>query len=655
MKLSLPPSIYRTTWEGSIQMLKKNTAIIVLVFICNILNEAKSQTLPAGFQQVLVANGISNPTVMAFAPDGRLFVAQQTGQLRVIKNGVLLAQPFISLNVNPVGERGLLGIAFDPAFSTNNFIYLYYTLPSGANNRVSRFTANGDVAVSGSEVVVLDLDPLSSATNHNGGTLAFGPDGKLYIGVGDNANPANAQTLSNYHGKILRINSDGSVPPGNPYTGTGARQRIWCYGLRNPYTIAFQPGSGRFFINDVGQNAWEEINSAQVGGGNYGWPNAEGNSSNTAFRNPVYAYAHGSVIGQGCAITGGTFFNPPSTNYPAAYTGRYFYIDFCGNWIDMLTFSGNTATRSNFASSIAGNPVSITTGPDGNLYFLSRANSAVYMISYTTSQQTITLNPVADARVRDGDSANANYGTYFSLTSNNSTTIGKTYESYLRFNIASLPASSSSVKLRLFGNLYFANDPSVTVQIFNVPSLTWGETTLTYNNRPAAQTPALASAIISGTTLRYYEWDLTNFVNARRSAGATTISLLVRNLTVTNYNQVNFYSRERNTNRPQLVALTNATPPPPPPISSKIDRTGNNADIAVYPNPARAFFTVSYPDGMVGGTLTVTDIAGKVLLRQLVTERQRQTVETLGLRTGHYIITIKNGDKQFSKRVMIEN
>ena len=166
------------------------------------LDSVKAQTLPSGFSQVMVANGISNPTVMSIAPDGRIFVAQQAGQLRIIKNGTLLSQPFISLSVHSSGERGLLGIAFDPDFNTNQYIYLYYTLASGANNRISRFTANGDVVVPGSEQVVLNLDPLSSATNHNGGNMQFGPDGKLYVGVGENAAAVDAQIMTTYNGKL---------------------------------------------------------------------------------------------------------------------------------------------------------------------------------------------------------------------------------------------------------------------------------------------------------------------------------------------------------------------------------------------------------------------------------------------------------------------
>src|SRR5215212_6417273 len=138
-------------------------------------------TLPAGFTESQFGSNFNGtPTAMAFAPDGRLFVCLQTGQLRVIKNGALLATPFVSLAVDSSGERGLLGVTFDPNFASNQFVYLYYTT-SGApiHNRISRFTANGDVAVANSETVLVDLDNLSSATNHNGGAIHFGPDGKL--------------------------------------------------------------------------------------------------------------------------------------------------------------------------------------------------------------------------------------------------------------------------------------------------------------------------------------------------------------------------------------------------------------------------------------------------------------------------------------------
>ena len=249
-------------------------------------------------------------------PTGASSSAEQGGRLRVIKNGALLATPFVTLTVNSSGERGLLGVTFDPDFATNNFVYVYYTATTpNVHNRISRFTANGDVAVAGSEVVILDLNPLSGATNHNGGAIHFGEDGKLYAAVGDNANGANAQTLANLLGKILRINADGSIPTDNPFYGqaAGVNRAIWALGLRNPYTFSIEPVTGRMFINDVGQNTWEEINEG-VAGSNYGWPDTEGPTSDPRFDPPVYAYQHGAGTPTGCAITGGAFYNPQDSS-----------------------------------------------------------------------------------------------------------------------------------------------------------------------------------------------------------------------------------------------------------------------------------------------------------------------------------------------------
>ena len=232
---------------------------------------------------------------------GSLF-ACQSGQVRVIENGVLLATPFVTVTTTADGERGLLGITFDPNFASNQFVYVYYTVSSApVHNRVSRFTANGNVAVSGSETVILELDNLSSATNHNGGAIHFGADGKLYVAVGENANPANSQTVANRLGKLLRINADGTIPSDNPTSfpniagsPTGVNRAIWAVGLRNPFTFGVQPGTGRLFINDVGQNTWEEINDG-IAGSNYGWSICEGDCSppNPNFRDPLLQYSHG--------------------------------------------------------------------------------------------------------------------------------------------------------------------------------------------------------------------------------------------------------------------------------------------------------------------------------------------------------------------------
>jgi glucose/arabinose dehydrogenase len=341
------------------------TALLVWALPFLVCDTGVAATIPSGFADVQIASGLSRPTAMAFAPDGRLFVCEQGGTLRVIKNGTLLSAPFVSLSVNAAGERGLLGVAFDPNFAANGFVYLYYTATTPTvHNRVSRFTTAGDVAVAGSESVLLDLETLS-ATNHNGGAIHFGSDGKLYVAVGENAVGSNAQTLNNRPGKMLRSNSDGSIPADNPFftQASGANRAIWALGLRNPFTFAFQPLSGTLFINDVGASSWEEINLG-VAGSNYGWPTTEGMTSNPDFRSPLYAYARS----QGCAIAGGAFHNPLTPQFPFSYWGSYFFSDLCSGWIRMRKPDGEVV---GFVTGIS-QPVDLKFANDGSLYYLAR-------------------------------------------------------------------------------------------------------------------------------------------------------------------------------------------------------------------------------------------------------------------------------------------
>jgi glucose/arabinose dehydrogenase len=340
-------------------------------------------TLPVGFTDSVLAGGLTNPTSMEVAPDGRIFVAEQGGSLRVIKAGQLLATPFVSLNVDSSGERGLLGVTFDPNFTTNHFVYVYYTVPtSPEHNRVSRFTANGDLAVANSEFQVLNLDNLSTATNHNGGAIHFGPDGKLYVAVGENANGANSQSLTTRLGKMLRINSDGTIPSDNPFVAstTGANQAIWAMGLRNPFTFAFQNGTGRMFIDDVGQSTWEEIDDG-IAGSNYGWPTTEGVANNPNFRDPLFAYPHSGPLPSGIAITGGTFYNPTTAAFAAPFVGDYFFSDLGANWI--YRFDPVTNVVSQFATNLTGTaPVDLDVTPGGDLLYLSHDTGQVRAIAY---------------------------------------------------------------------------------------------------------------------------------------------------------------------------------------------------------------------------------------------------------------------------------
>ena len=345
-----------------------------------------TRTQPAGItRNENWVTGLSSATAIAQAPDGRLFITQQGGALRVVKNAALLATPFLSLTVDPSGERGLLGVALHPNFESNGYVYVYHTTTeNGTHNRISRFTANGDVALAGSELKLIDLPTLSGATNHNGGALHFGADGKLYVGVGDNAQGSLAPDLTSPFGKLLRFNDDGSVPSDNPHftTQTGLARAIWARGLRNPFTFAVQPGTGRIHINDVGQNTWEEINVGTPGA-DYGWPASEGPDNVTAGRSgPLYAYKHSAAAPPGSgpggffigfAIAGGSFY--PATGaigtLGAPWRGSYFFADYVNRFIGALDMAnGNVAYA---FGSVSGSPVDVLAATDGALLVLTRS------------------------------------------------------------------------------------------------------------------------------------------------------------------------------------------------------------------------------------------------------------------------------------------
>lgn len=339
---------------------------------------AAAATLPPGFVESAVASGLANPTAMAIAKDGRIFVGEQGGRLRVIKNGRLLAKPFVTLNANAQGERGLLGVALHPDFPRTPFVYVYYTaVRPKLHNRLSRLTARGDRVRPGSELRLLDLPPLGP-TNHNGGAIHFGPDGMLYLGVGENGIRDNAQSLQSPLGKILRVDANGRVPNDNPFVNetTGQARATWALGLRNPFTFAFSP-SGRMFVNDVGQNTWEEIDEGRRGA-NYGWPATEGPTGDPRFTSPLFFYGHGDGS---CAITGGTFYEPAASSglFPPDFRGEYYYADLCGGWIRRV--DPDTGQTAQFASGI-GNPVDLDVDAAGNLYYVAYGEGRVMRVSY---------------------------------------------------------------------------------------------------------------------------------------------------------------------------------------------------------------------------------------------------------------------------------
>ncbi|MEA2710870.1 MAG: hypothetical protein QOF78_3471 [Phycisphaerales bacterium] len=365
-------------------------------------------TLPAGFSETNIAKiDTTVSATMAFAPDGRLFVGDtKNGKIRVVKNNALLPTEALTLNVDHAIERGINGIAFAPNFATapagEKYVFVYYTKPdplkpnqnpSNAKNRVSRFTinaTNADKLDASSERILVD-DVSATAGNHNGGALHFGADGMLYLAIGEAAVRDNAQDLSNYNGKVLRINAmseSNIVPADNPFLATpGAMPLIWALGFRNPFTGAFRPGTNTLYINDVGQSSWEEIDNVKKGL-NYGWPIREGfDGGDPNYEDPIFTYANTG----GFAITGGAFYT--GSQFPASYSDKYFFGDFGQKkiwWLDEV------AKKQVLFASDTLRVVDIDVNPkDGSLWYLG-LDGSVQRISFSSGNRAPTAVATAN-------------------------------------------------------------------------------------------------------------------------------------------------------------------------------------------------------------------------------------------------------------------
>jgi glucose/arabinose dehydrogenase len=361
-----------------------------------------SSTEPSGDVQLdlrPVVSGLSMPVhLTAPAGDARLFIVEQPGRIRVVKDGQLLAVPFldISARVSYGGERGLLSVAFDPQYAANGRFYVYYTSAPNGDIVVERYggTVGADVA-SATPTPVITI-PHPGASNHNGGLAMFGPDGMLYLGTGDGGGGGdpggNAQNLGTLLGKILRLDVRTlpyTIPATNPYANvSGARGEIWGLGLRNPWRFAFDRGvtPADLYVADVGQGAWEEIDvvSSTAAGLNYGWNRLEGShcypstvascSVAGGVVTPAAEYDHSAGR---CSIAGGFVYRGPAIPEIA---GQYFYSDYCAGFLASLTgtSTGERVTRIWNVPNV-GNVLSFGEDAAGELYVLS-ANGTVYRI-----------------------------------------------------------------------------------------------------------------------------------------------------------------------------------------------------------------------------------------------------------------------------------
>lgn len=377
---------------------------------------------PAGFSHETIASGFTRATAAAFLPDGRILVAEKTGEVKVVDNGTVLPAPLIDLpNVNSYGDRGLLGLAVDPNFADNNYIYLAYTYENNQADaagpktaQLIRLTVSDNSADYNSRVVLLgsivgspsqpscdffdttaDCIPSDSAS-HTVGSLRFSSEGHLLLSTGDGAGffevedqALRSLNLDSLAGKLLRINTDGSAVARNPfYTGNASdnTSKVFAYGIRNSFKFNVRSANGSIYLGDVGWDTWEEVNVAR-GGENFGWPCREGlqpqsryQCETTNYTDPIYTYPH--ATGQSSAIAGGTF---AGDYYPIEFQGNYFFSDVVEGVIRRMIvdeFDTPTLTDEAFIPGADG-PVEFITGPDGAVYYLSIFTGELRKIAYT--------------------------------------------------------------------------------------------------------------------------------------------------------------------------------------------------------------------------------------------------------------------------------
>ncbi|MFZ5857458.1 MAG: PQQ-dependent sugar dehydrogenase [Chloroflexota bacterium] len=446
--------------------------------------------VPKNVKFETVVSGLNDPLLVTHAGDGsnRLFIVQRDGKILIHKNGGLNAAPFLdvgALLASDGGEQGLLGLAFDPSYETNGKFYIVYTALSYAVT-LARYTvsANPDIANTSGEIL---LSIPKTRTNHNGGMITFGPDGYLYMSVGDGGGGGdpdnNAQDRSVLLGKILRLDVSGAgayaIPTTNPYYNDpdpNVREEIWSYGLRNPWRFSFDRSTGDLFIGDVGQNAQEEVDfqaAGVAGGQNYGWRILEGNlcyspavcTPPANYVPPVTVYDHGTNDSNGCSVTGGYVYR--GSNFPAL-TGVYLYADFCLGKIWGLTRNISDQWVTTLIADTDYMIPSFGEDEQGELYIMDFASGSVLRLAEATVlSQTLKSTASRDGHILELHEL-LNRGGVFSSTQ---TTFplgddqsDRQFRAILSFPTASLPDNAKllSVTLKIRQHSVIGQSPFAT-------------------------------------------------------------------------------------------------------------------------------------------------------------------------------------------------
>lgn len=353
----------------------------------SVANAADAPTIPETTLRLeKVAEGLNSPVYLTSPPgDTRLFIVEQAGRIRIIKNGRLLPAPFLDIasSVASGGERGMLSLAFHPDYKSNGWFFVDYTDRNG-DTHVERFhvTSNADVADRASAKLILKID--QPYANHNGGLVMFGPDGMLYVGMGDGGSGGdprgNGQNKNALLGKILRINVSRAepytIPVGNPFTdGASGAREVWAVGMRNPWRFSFDRVGGMLYIGDVGQDRTEEIDVAPANqaGLNYGWNIMEGarcyrtpGCSHDGLEMPLLTYDHGGGV---CSVIGGYVYRGHRIPH---IVGHYFYSDYCAGWIRSFRYDhGQAVDRKQWNVDHLGSVTSFGEDASGELYIVS--------------------------------------------------------------------------------------------------------------------------------------------------------------------------------------------------------------------------------------------------------------------------------------------
>ncbi|MEO8151158.1 MAG: PQQ-dependent sugar dehydrogenase [Bacteroidia bacterium] len=596
-----------------------------------------------------VATGLSAPVCIASCADDRLFIVEQAGSIKILKNGSLLPTPFLNVSslTSGSGEQGLLGLAFSPQYATDSSFYINYTDFNG-NSQVARYKVspgNADVASTTGTILLSVTQPYS---NHNGGNLIFGPDGFLYIGFGDGGSggdpQGNGQNTLTRLAKMLRIDVSGggafTIPPSNPFVGNAAYlPEIWAYGLRNPWRYSFDKLTGDLWIADVGQNAYEEVDyqpASSTGGENYGWRCYEANTAyNTTgclsasnYVAPVYVETHGPPYGD-CSVTGGYVYR--GAKYPNLY-GKYIFGDYCDGNIYAITKNGSTFTNSLVVD--WGGLLWTAFGEDryGELYVADYSNGKMYAISDTS-----TCMPVANLNMP------ATYSTCDSAyTLSTPYNPNMLYQWYLNGNVLSGGGSNSytatqdgdyCVTVVNLTNFCQINSDTVSLDISaSVTATLSGLDTLYCTNWASSQlTGVPAGGTFSGPGVTGNTFD-----PAAAGPGVHLISYT--------YSQNNCFAVAQSTTTVSACV--------------GIDNLPNTTYIRVIPNPNNGVFTLNF----INAKNELITVKAENYLGQKVYEQTHTAsdgdnsiaIDLGDVKTGWYLLTVKKGDAIIQSQIMVK-